>query len=129
MSTQSHTANRPATSQHTTSDYDISEYATRQYTRTAGSRNWALAIPEQYEPNWLGTCCDRTTAGQVTRRHDAKAASTCAGFSGLDPKMVLWSRGKGVVFRAGPTQITATPGRLPGSTGSGASRSSRWYWR
>ena len=44
MSTQSHTANRPATSQHATSDYDTSEYATRQYPRTTGSRNWALAI-------------------------------------------------------------------------------------
>ena len=87
------------------------------------------ANPEQYEPNWLRTCCDRTTAGQVTRRHDAKAASTCAGFSGLDTKMVLWSRGKGVMFRAGPARITATPGRLPGGTGSGASRSPRWCWR
>ena len=35
MSTQSHTANRPATSQHATSNYDTSEYAPRRYTRTA----------------------------------------------------------------------------------------------
>jgi hypothetical protein len=44
---------------------------------------------------------------QVIRRHDAIAVSTCAGFSRVDTKMVLWSRGKG----------------------AGASRSSRWCWR
>ena len=51
--------------------------------------------PGQYERNLCRTRCDRTTGRQIIRRHDAIAVSTCAGFSGLDTKMVLWSRGKG----------------------------------
>ena len=42
MSTQSHTANRPATSQYDASQYDASEYPASRYARPTGSRGSPL---------------------------------------------------------------------------------------
>ena len=93
MSTQSYAPDQQATGHQVTSQPTTSQQAT--------------GISWQDEPNWCRTLLRQDDRRQIIRRHDAIAASTCAGFSGLDTKMVLWSRGKG----------------------AGASRSSRWCWR
>jgi hypothetical protein len=51
------------------------------FCRSAGENvEWCLPVPHAPRQD------DRR---QIIRRHDAIAASTCAGFSGLDTKMVL----------------------------------------